>query len=73
MEVPTQISTNFLSKMARTLQNPIQAIGLLIDNCLNMGASSIFINIFIPNLSTNYFRDSNAFLYIGDNSSSFSS
>lgn len=69
----TQISTNFLSKMARTLQNPIQAIGLLVDNSLNMGASSVFISIQTPNLSMNYFRESNAFLYIGDNSKSFSS
>lgn len=47
-DVSTQISTNFLSKLSRYLQNPIQAIGLLIDNSLNMGASSVSINIRKP-------------------------
>jgi hypothetical protein len=67
----TQISTNFISKLARSLQNPIQAVGLLIDNSLNMGASSISILINTPYLSSNYFKESNSYLYIGDNSKSF--
>lgn len=68
----TQISTNFLSKLSRALQNPIQAIGLLIDNSLNMGSSSISINIKTPLLNSNYFKESPSYLYIGDNSKAFS-
>lgn len=67
----TQISTNFLSKLARSLPNPIQALGLLIDNSLNMGASSISININNPRLSVNYFKGAESFLFVGDNSKSF--
>jgi hypothetical protein len=67
----TQISTNFISKLARSLQNPIQAIGLLVDNSLNMGASSISILINTPYLSNNYFKENHSYLYIGDNSKSF--
>lgn len=67
----TQISTNFLSKLARSLPNPIQALGLLIDNSLNMGASSISISINTPPLPANYFKEGESFLFIGDNSKSF--
>lgn len=52
----TQISTNFLSKLAHFLQNPIQAIGLLIDNSLNMGSSLISIKLNVPVLPSNYFK-----------------
>lgn len=67
----TQISTNFISKLARSLPNPIQALGLLIDNSLNMGASSISITINTPLLPLNYFKERESFLLIGDNSKSF--
>jgi hypothetical protein len=37
--------------MANSLQNPIQALGLLIDNSINMGSNIININVYIKNLS----------------------
>jgi hypothetical protein len=57
--------------LAKSLPNPIQAIGLLVENSLNMGASSISITINTPSLSANYFKENPSYLFIGDNSKSF--
>lgn len=44
-EPVAQISSNFIAKIAELLQNPLNAIGLLIDNSLNMSASTISITL----------------------------
>lgn len=44
-EPTAQISSSFIAKIAELLQNPLNALGLLIDNSLNMSASTISIKL----------------------------
>lgn len=39
------MSVNFLAKFAQMIKNPLHAIGLLVDNSLNMNATVISISL----------------------------